>query len=66
MIGKGWGLTVPNQNQESPALGVRMSIPCLAVPVGAVLMLLVTWTSLFLKWQTQQPAAADAAELRAQ
>jgi TRAP-type C4-dicarboxylate transport system permease small subunit len=66
VIVKGWGLTVLNQNQESPALGVRMSIPYVAVPAGAALMLLFTWTSLLLKWHTRRPDAADAPELRAQ
>ncbi|MFA5028834.1 MAG: TRAP transporter small permease [Candidatus Methylomirabilota bacterium] len=57
---KGWGLTLLNQNQESPALGVPMSIPYLAVPLGAVVMLIFTWTSLLLKWHGGQAPTPGA------
>jgi TRAP-type C4-dicarboxylate transport system permease small subunit len=51
VIDKGWGLTLLNQNQESPALGVPMSIPYSAVPVGAMLMLTFVWLDLFIQWR---------------
>jgi TRAP-type C4-dicarboxylate transport system permease small subunit len=62
VIVKGLGLTLLNQNQESPALGVPMSIPYLAVPLGAVVMLIFTWTSLFLKWHDSQAPAPGVIE----
>ncbi len=46
VIAKGWGLTLLNRNQESPALGVPMSIPYSAVPIGAMLMLAFLWLDL--------------------
>jgi len=60
---KGWGLALLNRNQESPALGVPMSVPYMAVPLGALLMLIFAWTSLILKWhdeRTTQPGAEKA------
>lgn len=62
VIVKGWGLTLLNQNQESPALGVPMSIPYLSVPLGAAVMLIFTWTSLILKWRGPQAPAPGAAQ----
>jgi TRAP-type transport system small permease protein len=50
VISKGWGLALLNRNQESPALGVSMSIPYAAVPLGATLMLIFLWTDLIIKW----------------
>ncbi len=44
VIDKGWGLALLNRNQESPALGVPMSVPYSAVPLGASLMLMFLWT----------------------
>ncbi len=49
VISKGWGLTLLNRNQESPALGVNMSIPYGAIPLGATLMLIFLWTDLIIK-----------------
>ncbi len=49
VINKGWGLTLLNRNQESPALGVPMSIPYAAVPLGASLMLVFLWLDLLIK-----------------
>ena len=49
VIDKGWSLTLLNRNQISPALGVPMSIPYLAVPVGATLMVLFLWMDLMIK-----------------
>jgi len=46
VIEKGWGLTLLNRNQESPALGVPMSLPYAAVPIGGLLMLLFFWMDL--------------------
>jgi TRAP-type C4-dicarboxylate transport system permease small subunit len=49
VIARGLGLTLLNQNQESPALGVPMSIPYAAVPIGATLMLIFLWSELLLR-----------------
>jgi TRAP-type C4-dicarboxylate transport system permease small subunit len=38
-----------NWNRISPALGVPMSLPYVAVPVGATLMLLFLWMDLVIK-----------------
>jgi len=57
VIAKGWGLALLNRNQESPALGVPMSLPYFAVPLGASLMLIFAWTSLILKWRGDRTAA---------
>ncbi|HWU41256.1 MAG TPA: TRAP transporter small permease, partial [Candidatus Acidoferrum sp.] len=51
VIDKGWSLTLLNQNQISPALGVPMSIPYLAVPLGATLMVIFLWMDLVIKRQ---------------
>ena len=48
VIEKGWGLTLLNRNQESPALGVPMSLPYAAVPIGGLLMLLFFWMDLLI------------------
>lgn len=60
VIDKGWGLTLLNRNQESPALGVPMSVPYLAVPLGAALMLLFLWMDLLIKWRGGSAASAAA------
>jgi len=57
VIAKGWGLALLNRNQESPALGVPMSLPYFAVPLGASLMLIFAWTSLILKWRGDRTVA---------
>lgn len=62
VIYKGWGLALLNRNQESPALGVPMSIPYAPVPLGAILMLIFTWTSLLLKWHGRQATHPGAPE----
>ena len=51
VIREGWGLVMLNRNQESPALGVPMSVPYVAVPMGAMLMLIFLWLDLILKWR---------------
>jgi TRAP-type C4-dicarboxylate transport system permease small subunit len=51
VIVKGWGLVWLNRNQESPALGVPMSYPYAAVPVGATLMLMFVWLNLIINSQ---------------
>jgi TRAP-type C4-dicarboxylate transport system permease small subunit len=51
VIVKGWGLVWLNRNQESPALGVPMSFPYAAVPVGATLMLMFVWLNLIINSQ---------------
>jgi TRAP-type C4-dicarboxylate transport system permease small subunit len=60
VIAKGWGLALLNRNQESPALGVPMSVPYLSVPLGACLMLIFAWTSLILKWRGDRAAASGS------
>jgi TRAP-type C4-dicarboxylate transport system permease small subunit len=49
VIFKGWGLVLLNRNQDSPALGVNMSLPYAAIPLGATLMLIFLWTDLIIK-----------------
>ncbi len=49
VIFKGWGLVLLNRNQDSPALGVNMSIPYASIPLGAMLMLIFLWTDLIIK-----------------
>jgi len=51
VIREGWGLVLLNRNQESPALGVPMSVPYVAVPVGAALMLVFLWLDMIIKWR---------------
>ncbi len=64
VISKGWGLTLLNRNQESPALGVPMSIPYAAVPLGASLMLAFLWLDLLIKRRGEsRPVAAGAQTL---
>jgi TRAP-type C4-dicarboxylate transport system permease small subunit len=58
VIDKGWGLTLLNRNQESPALGVPMSVPYSAVPLGASLMLVFLWLDLLVKRRGGPPVAA--------
>jgi TRAP-type C4-dicarboxylate transport system permease small subunit len=48
VIDKGWGLVLLNRNQESPALGVPMSFPYAAVPLGGMLMLIFLWLDLII------------------
>ncbi len=56
VIDKGWRLTLLNRNQESPALGVPMSIPYAAVPLGAMLMFAFVWLDLVIHWSEQARA----------
>ena len=49
VIDRGLGLALLNRNQESPALGVPMSVPYAAVPLGAMLMLVFLWLDLIIK-----------------
>jgi TRAP-type C4-dicarboxylate transport system permease small subunit len=50
VIERGLGLALLNRNQESPALGIPMSVPYAAVPLGALLMLVFLWLDLIVKW----------------
>jgi TRAP-type C4-dicarboxylate transport system permease small subunit len=65
VIDKGWRLTLLNQNQESPALGVPMSIPYSAVPVGAMLMLAFVWLDLIITWRGGRSSGQGTRETRA-
>jgi len=56
VIEKGWGLALLNRNQESPAMGVQMSIAYAAVPLGAALMVLFLWMDLFIKRHETGPS----------
>ncbi len=51
VMNKGWGLALLNRNQESPAMGVQMSIAYAAVPLGAALMIVFLWMDLLIKRQ---------------
>ena len=66
VIDKGWGLTLLNRNQESPALGVPMSIPYSAVPVGAMLMLVFLWLDLLINWRGGRGTEEGTRESRAE
>ncbi len=66
VIDKGWGLTLLNRNQESPALGVPMSIPYSAVPVGAMLMLVFLWLDLLINWRGGRGTEEETSESRAE
>lgn len=61
VIREGWGLALLNRNQESPALGVPMSVPYIAVPLGASLMLIFLWTDLIIK-RTAEAASRQSAQ----
>lgn len=50
MISEGWMLVLLNRNQESPALGLVMSIPYFAIPLSGLLMLYFTWANLLENW----------------
>lgn len=50
MITEGWGLVLLNRNQESPAIGVLMSIPYFVIPLSGLLMLIFTWSDLITHW----------------
>ena len=63
VLAKGWGLALLNRNQESPALGVPMSVPYAAVPLGAMLMLIFVWTSLIIKRHDERTAQSGAGEI---
>lgn len=56
MIAEGWGLVVLNQNQESPAIGIKMTYPYLAIPLSGLLMLIFTWTDLITHWSDKDTA----------
>ncbi len=51
MIKEGWYLADLNQIQESPAVGVPMSVPYAAIPVGGTLAILFLWLDLILHWR---------------
>ena len=50
MVTEGWMLVLLNRNQESPAVGIVMSIPYLVIPISGLLMLYFTWADLILHW----------------
>jgi TRAP-type transport system small permease protein len=60
LIAKGWGLALMNQNQESPALGIPMSIPYAAIPIGGLLMLVFLWLDLIIRGPNASGQAAHA------
>ncbi|MGE5620786.1 MAG: TRAP transporter small permease [Sphingomonadaceae bacterium] len=62
MITEGWMLVLLNRNQESPALGLVMSIPYLVIPISGLLMLYFTWADLVLHWTGKSGQGASAGE----
>jgi TRAP-type C4-dicarboxylate transport system permease small subunit len=58
VINKGWSLALLNRNQESPALGIPMSIPYAAIPLGASLMLIFLWLELITRRASTQTTIA--------
>ncbi|MHB0870459.1 MAG: TRAP transporter small permease [Chloroflexota bacterium] len=63
MIKEGWYLVELNQIQESPAIGVPMSVPYAAIPVGGALAIVFLWLDLLLHRRTgwTVPQAEEAA-----
>jgi TRAP-type C4-dicarboxylate transport system permease small subunit len=51
-------LALLNRNQESPALGIPMSIPYAAIPLGASLMLIFLWLELITRRASTQTTIA--------
>ncbi len=51
MVTEGWTLVLLNQNQESPAMGLTMSIPYAVIPISGLLMICFTWSDLILHWR---------------
>ncbi len=62
MITEGWRLVLLNRNQESPAIGVAMSIPYLAIPVSGLLMLYFVWAGLIEGWIAGRAAPGVSAK----
>jgi TRAP-type transport system small permease protein len=46
-----------NHIQESPAVGIPMSVPYMAIPVGAGLGILFLWLDLFIHWRDPRGSA---------
>jgi len=51
LIREGWSMVQINQMQESPAIGVSMSFPYLAVPLGGLLALIFLWLDILIRWR---------------
>lgn len=54
MIKEGWYLAEMNQIQESPAIGIPMSIPYAAIPVGGALSIIFLWLDLLIHWRAER------------
>lgn len=61
MITDGWMLTLLNRNQESPAMGLVMTVPYLVIPLSGLLMLFFTWADLILHWSGIDPHPSEEA-----
>ena len=67
MITEGWMLSLLNRNQESPAIGLVMTVPYLVIPLSGLLMMFWTWTDLILHWSGVDPhPPEEAVDLSAQ
>ncbi|MHB8992145.1 MAG: TRAP transporter small permease, partial [Chloroflexota bacterium] len=62
MITEGWMLVLLNRNQESPAIGLVMSVPYLVIPISGLLMLYFTWADLIMHWTGKGSPGASAEE----
>ena len=62
MISEGWMLTLLNRNQESPAMGLVMSIPYLVIPLSGLLMLFFTWADLITHWTDRRAGGVAEGE----
>lgn len=51
LIREGWSLVQINQMQESPAIGIPMSFPYMAVPLGGLLALVFLWLDVLIRWR---------------
>ena len=54
-------LSLLNRNQESPAMGMVMTVPYLVIPLSGLLMLFWTWADLILHWSGIDPHPPEEA-----
>ncbi|HEX2922641.1 MAG TPA: TRAP transporter small permease [Chloroflexota bacterium] len=62
MLREGLYVAQLNHIQESPAIGVPMSIPYMAIPVGSLLGIIFVWLDVLIHWNTAREASDTNAE----
>lgn len=65
MIREGLYVAELNHIQESPAIGVPMSVPYMAIPVGAALGIIFVWLDLLIHWRTPRETTTNPEEVSA-